>query len=109
MARLAATALRLAIHALVLSVLAVPALAASPAAKQNQAAKQKWVASWAASAQGPYPAGNSAAQPELSFAFPIPAAGASDQSFRLMVKPALCANPVRLPFPTTFPPAPLPP
>ncbi len=107
MARLAATALRLAIHGLVLSALAVPALAASPAAKQNQAAKQKWVASWAASAQGPYPAGNSAAQPELSFAFPIAAAGASDQSFRLMVKPDLWGKTVRLRFANTFGTVPL--
>ena len=29
---------------------------------------QKWVASWAASAHGPYPAGNPSAQPSLQYA-----------------------------------------
>ncbi len=46
-----------------------------------------WVASWTASAHGPYPTGNPTAQPELKFAFPTPEAGAADQTFRLIVRP----------------------
>ena len=38
---------------------------------------------------GPYPSGNASAQPDLKFAFPDPAQGAVDQSFRLIVKPDL--------------------
>ena len=30
--------------------------------------RQKWVATWAASAHGPYPSGNASAQPVLDFA-----------------------------------------
>lgn len=50
---------------------------------------QQWVASWVGSVHGPYPAGNAVAQPELKFAFPSPAAGANDQTFRLIVRPDL--------------------
>ena len=46
---------------------------------------QKWVVSWAASVQGPYPVGNASAQPDLRFAFP---AAARDQSFRRRVRQA---------------------
>jgi lysophospholipase L1-like esterase len=42
-----------------------------------------------ASAHGPYPSGNAVAQPELRFAFPTPASGARDQTFRLIVRPDL--------------------
>ena len=45
---------------------------------------QKWVTSWAASVQGPYPVGNPTAQPELRFALPSQDTGAKDQTFRLM-------------------------
>jgi len=51
------------------------------------AANEKWVTTWAASVQGPYPVGNESAQPNLRFAFPTPAAGAHDQTFRLIVQP----------------------
>jgi lysophospholipase L1-like esterase len=51
------------------------------------AAPQHWVTSWAASVQGPFPSGNASAQPRLTFVFPVPAAGAKDQSFRLIVRP----------------------
>jgi lysophospholipase L1-like esterase len=47
----------------------------------------RWVASWTASAHGPYPVGNPTAQPELKFAFPVPEQGARDQTFRLIVRP----------------------
>ena len=56
----------------------------------------KWVTSWAASVQGPFPVGNATAQPELRFAFPTPEAGARDQTFRLIVKPELWGRTVRL-------------
>ena len=49
-----------------------------------------WVASWTASPQGPYPAGWAVAQPDLSFALPRgDTDGATDQTFRLIVKPDL--------------------
>jgi lysophospholipase L1-like esterase len=48
---------------------------------------QIWAAAWAASPQGPYPSGNATAQPELRFALPSPEAGATDQTFRLIVRP----------------------
>ena len=55
-----------------------------------------WVTSWTGSAQGPYPIGNASAQPNLSFAFPNPAAGARDQTFRLIVHPGLWGRSARL-------------
>jgi hypothetical protein len=61
--------------------LAVPPMWAQPG--------QKWVASWAASVQGPYPVGNGSAQPNLSFAFPAAGTSARDQTFRLIVQPDL--------------------
>ena len=44
-------------------------------------AQDKWVTSWAASVQGPYPVGNPSAQPKLDVVFPAPESGARDQSF----------------------------
>ncbi len=51
------------------------------------AAADKWVTSWTGSVQGPYPVGNPSAQPDMKLVFPVPAAGANDQSFRLVVRP----------------------
>lgn len=62
------------------------------------AAEQKWVTSWAGAMQGPYPVGNASAQPDLSFAFPVAEAGASDQSFRLIVRPDIWGAQTRLRF-----------
>ena len=53
------------------------------------------------SAHGPYPSGNASAQPELEFAFES-AAGAIDQTFRLIIKPDLWGNRVRLRLSNTF-------
>src|SRR5580700_8893513 len=62
-----------------------------------------WVASWAASPQGPYPAGWAVAQPELSFALPRgDTDGATDQTFRLIVKPDLWSKTIRLRLSNTF-------
>ena len=60
------------------------------------AAPQHWVTSWAASAQGPFPSGNASAQPHLTFVFPAPAAGAKDQSFRLIVRPDIWGTSARI-------------
>src|SRR3954468_25103231 len=57
---------------------------------------EKWVTSWAASAQGPYPIGNPSVQPNQSFHFPVAATGARDQSFRLIVRPDIWSRQVRL-------------
>ena len=57
-----------------------------------------WVTSWAGSVQGPYPTGNPSAQPNLSLVFPVPEAGARDQSFRLIIKPELWGGQARLRF-----------
>ncbi|MFO1162780.1 MAG: GDSL-type esterase/lipase family protein [Reyranellaceae bacterium] len=63
-------------------------LALAVAAMLPEAANaQQWVASWTASAHGPYPIGNPTAQPELKFAFPMAEQGARNQSFRMIVKP----------------------
>ena len=69
--------------------------AASSAAAAD---RTNWVTSWAASVQGPYPAGNPSAQPNLSLVFPSPETGARDQSFRLIVKPELWGSRARLRF-----------
>ena len=57
---------------------------------------EKWVVSWAASVQGPYPVGNPSAQPDQRFAFPMPSAGARDQTFRLIVRPDIWGRQARL-------------
>lgn len=61
---------------------------------------QRWVTTWAASAQGPYPAGSPVLQPELKFALPNPEA--KDQTFRLIIKPTLWGNRMRLRFSNAF-------
>jgi len=57
---------------------------------------ENWVVSWTGSVQGPYPVGNPSAQPDQKFAFPDPAAGARDQTFRLMVRPDLWGRQARI-------------
>jgi lysophospholipase L1-like esterase len=59
-------------------------------------AKAQWVVSWVGSVQGPYPIGNSSAQPDLRFAFPFAETGARDQTFRLIVRPDIWGSQVRL-------------
>jgi lysophospholipase L1-like esterase len=63
---------------------------------------RKWVTSWAASVHGPYPTGNASAQPDLRFAFPSAAAGARDQTFRLIVLPDVWGPQARLRFSNVF-------
>src|SRR4051812_19329636 len=79
-------------HSAMVAVLFVGATILGAAAGQERprsASAQKWVATWTGSAHGPYPTGNPVAQPELKFAFPAPASGARDQTFRLIVRPDL--------------------
>ena len=64
----------------------------------SEGKNQKWVTSWTASVQGPYPAGNPSAQPDLRFAFPTAADGARDQTFRLIVPPDIWSSQMRLRF-----------
>ncbi|HYZ62193.1 MAG TPA: GDSL-type esterase/lipase family protein [Acetobacteraceae bacterium] len=61
---------------------------------------QRWVTSWAASVQGPYPVGNPSAQPDLKSALPDDVA--RDQTFRLIIKPTLWSNRMRLRFSNAF-------
>ena len=55
-----------------------------------------WVVAWVGSAHGPYPSGNALAQPDLKLVFPAPANGARNQSFRMIVKPAIWGSQTRL-------------
>ncbi len=88
---LAAISLAVAVHSVLAAQTRAPILAG-----------QKWVATWAASVHGPYPSGNPSAQPDLKFAFPAPAEGAVDQSFRLIVKPDLWGDRFRIRLANTF-------
>jgi lysophospholipase L1-like esterase len=58
--------------------------------------KTKWVVSWAASVQGPYPVGNPSAQPDMRLAIPSAEAGVRDQSFRLILKPEIWGREARI-------------
>jgi lysophospholipase L1-like esterase len=71
-------------------------LVAAFASPLPASAADKWVTSWAASVQGPYPIGNPSAQPVQKFAFPVPEAGARDQTFRLVVMPEIWGKQARL-------------
>src|SRR5262245_13379993 len=66
-----------------------------------------WATVWAASAHGPFPSGNPSAQPNLSFAFPVPAEGARDQSMRMIVRPDLWAGQTRIRLTNAFGTAPV--
>ncbi len=61
-----------------------------------QSGASAWKTVWAASVQGPYPVGNPSAQPDQRFAFPDPAIGAVDQSFRLILRPSLWGRQARI-------------
>ena len=70
------------------------------AAAASLHAADSWVACWTAAAHGPYPTGNAVAQPDLRDI--LPAAGANDQTFRLIVKPDLWGKRIRLRFTNVF-------
>ncbi len=69
---------------------------------QAAGAGDHWVVSWTGSAHGPYPSGNSLAQPDLKAVFPDRATGGRDQSFRLIVRPELWGCQARLRFSNAF-------
>jgi lysophospholipase L1-like esterase len=77
-------------------ILVAPLFLGAPGAPAAVAAPPNFVVAWAASVQGPYPVGNPTAQPELRFAFPDPAKGASDQTFRLIVRPDIWGKQTRI-------------
>lgn len=68
-------------------------LCAAPLAAQPQT---MWTTAWAASVQGPYPAGNVSLPTRLEQVFPVPASGARNQSFRLIVRPDVWGPQARL-------------
>ena len=74
-------------------------IAQAKAAKDPNAG---WVASWTASVHGPYPIGNATAQPELKFALPATEKGASDQSFRMILRPDIWGRAARIRLSNTF-------
>jgi lysophospholipase L1-like esterase len=61
-----------------------------------------WVAAWTAASQGPYPLGNPTAQPDMRFALPSAERGATDQTFRLIVRPDVWGRQARLRFSNAF-------
>ncbi len=80
---------------LLLAVLFLTACASVGDSSQAQSGA-RWVTSWGASIQGPYPIGNPSAMPDMSRAFPVPTNGARDQSFRLIVRPTLWGRETRI-------------
>ena len=80
-----------------------PAASQAPAPAPTPAAGgTRWATSWAASVQGPYPTGNPSAMPDQRFAFPTPAEGARDQTFRLILRPTLWGRQARFRFSNAF-------
>ncbi len=76
--------------------LLVAVLLATTLTTRAQAAAPKFIVAWAASAHGPYPVGNPTAQPDLRFAFPDPAKGATNQTFRLIIRPDIWGRQTRI-------------
>lgn len=79
-------------HAVVLAAavglgLLSPAAAAEPG---------HWATTWAAADQGPYPVGSPTAQPRMDFAIPDATKGATDQTFRLVVRPSIWGERMRI-------------
>jgi lysophospholipase L1-like esterase len=61
---------------------------------------EHWVAAWSTAPQGPYPTGFTIAQPILTFAFPDDEA--RNQTFRLIVRPSIGGDTLRLRLSNTF-------
>lgn len=87
---------------LCLGIVALLLTLASGSAPGWAAGGDIWVASWTAAAQGPYPFGVPVAQPDMSYAFPSPALGANDQTFRLIIHPGLLGHVARLRFSNAY-------
>ena len=88
--------MRASVYVVMLSLIA--ALPQSALARTGE----NWVVSWTGSAQGPYPVGNPSAQPDQKFAFPEPATGARDQTFRLMIRPDVWGRQTRIRLSNSF-------
>jgi lysophospholipase L1-like esterase len=87
--------------AAVLAALAV-AWPASTHAGREAYGKLKWAATWGASSNGVFPTGTAVFQPSLAQAFPSATTGASDQSFRMIVRPNLWGDTFRVRFTNAF-------
>jgi len=85
-----------------LAVVAATALASASSPEARQPSGQAWKTAWAASGHGPYPSGNATAQPVLDFAFGPAATGASDQTFRMIVRPDIWGPQARIRFTNAF-------
>src|SRR6478735_441525 len=79
-----------------LGYLAAASLLAASLQTASARGGDNWVVSWTAPVQGPYPVGNPSAQPDQKFAFPDPAAGARDQTFRLIARPDIWGHQARI-------------
>ena len=90
------------LHSGWLAALLIAAIAGSAAAQKPKDGARGWVVVWTGSAQGPYPIGNATAQPELKFALPDAERGATDQSFRLILRPDVWGKEARIRLANTF-------
>lgn len=97
----------LALATLATTLAAMLAMPGAASAQGPAGAGQRWVTSWAASVQGPYPVGNPSAQPVQTFAFPDPAKGARDQTLRMIVRPTVWGRQARIRLSNTFGTAPV--
>lgn len=79
-----------------LAVLGILLLSACATVGDSGSSTRHWVTSWAGSIQGPYPIGNPSAMPDMSRVFPVPANGARDQTFRMIVRPTLWGRETRI-------------
>ena len=61
-----------------------------------------WVTTWAGVAHGTYPLGTAVLQPVLTFAFPNGTTSASEQSFRMIVRPTVWGDTFRFRFSNVF-------
>jgi lysophospholipase L1-like esterase len=85
--------------AFALGALLVPA---APADAHNKPPKEKWVATWSASTTA-FGVGSPVAQPDLQFPFPTATTdGVVDQTIRMVVKPDLWGDTMRLRFSNVF-------
>src|SRR5437763_5382242 len=87
-------------HASTLIVASFIALSGLLTHHEANAGSTKWAASWAAAAQGCYPFGAQPLQPDLRKVFRFQ--GAFDQTFRLIIRPDLWGNAIRLRFSNAF-------
>lgn len=93
---------RLLLAAAAFAVALAGSWAPSARAGEESHGKPKWAATWAASSNGVFSTGTAVFQPSLAQAFPSAAAGANDQSFRMIVRPNLWGDTFRVRFTNWF-------